>query len=254
MVSQLKLERPVVFFDLETTGLNTEKDRIIEICVVQISPGEEQISYNRRLNPGILIPAEATAIHGITDVDVADMPSFADIAQNLLGFFEDCDLGGFNIKKYDIKVLCAEFKRAGIDFNLENRAIIDPMEIFHQYEPRNLAGAVKFYLGENHENQHAAKFDVEATVKVLDAMLDRYKDLPRDVKNLHKQFIDPNAVDLEEKLICIDGITHFNFGKYKGQAVDLVCRSDIRYINWVLRSDFGPDTKKLIEEILTKKI
>lgn len=249
MISQLKLKRPIVFFDLETTGLNTEKDRIIEIGVVRISPVKKQISYNRRLNPGIPIPAEVTAIHGITDVDVAGMPSFADIAQKLWVFFEGCDLGGFNIKKFDIKVLCAEFKRTGIDFNLENRAIIDPMEIFYQYEPRNLAGAVKFYLGENHENQHAAKSDVEATVKVLDAMLDRYKDLPRDVNNLHKQFVDPNAVDLEEKLICSDGITHFNFGKYKGQAVDLICRSYPGYINWILSSDFGSDTKKAVEEI-----
>ena len=250
MVSQLKLERPVVFFDLETTGLNTEKDRIVEIGVVRISPGEEQISYNRRLNPGIQIPAEATAIHGITDVDVADMPSFADIAQNLLGFFEDCDLGGFNIKKYDIKVLCAEFKRAGIDFNLENRAIIDPMEIFHQYEPRNLAGAVKFYLGENHENQHAAKSDVEATVKVLDAMLDRYKDLPRNVNDLHKQFVHPNAVDFEEKLLRIDGIIYLNFGMHKGKPLG---QTNPEYLKWMLSKDFGPDTKKLIEEILTKK-
>ena len=253
MVSQLKLERPIVFFDLETTGLNTEKDRIIEICVVQISPGEEQISYNRRLNPGIPIPAEATAIHGITDVDVADLPSFVDIAQNLLGFFEDCDLGGFNLKKYDIKVLCSEFKRAGINFNIENRAIIDPMQIFYQYEPRNLAAAVKFYLGENHENQHTAKSDVEATVKVLDAMLDRYKDLPRNVNDLHKQFVHPNAVDLEEKLLRIDGIIYLNFGMYKGKPLGPIGQSDPAYLKWILSKDFGPDTKKLIEDILTNK-
>jgi len=253
MVSQLKLERPIVFFDLETTGLKTEKDRIIEIAVVRVSPFEEQISYNRRLNPGIPIPAEATAIHGITDGDVADKPSFADIAQKLWGFFEGCDLGGFNIKKYDLKVLCAEFKRVGIDFKFENRAIIDPMQIFYQYEPRNLAAAVKFYLGENHENQHAAKSDVEATVKVLDAMLDRYKDLPHDVNNLHKQFVDPNAVDLDEKFIRKDGIICFNFGKYIGQAADLVRRSDPGYLKWILSGDFMSDTKKVVEEILNKK-
>jgi DNA polymerase-3 subunit epsilon len=253
MVSQLKLERPIVFFDLETTGLKTEKDRIIEIAVVRVSPFEKQISYNRRLNPGIPIPAEATAIHGITDGDVADKPSFGDIAQNLWEFFEGCDLGGFNIKKYDLKVLCAEFKRAGIDFKLENRSIIDPIQIFYQYEPRDLAAAVKFYLGENHENQHAAKSDVEATVKVLDAMLDRYKDLPHDVNNLHKQFVDPNAVDLDKKFIRKDGIICFNFGKYIGQAADFVRRSDPGYLKWILSGDFMSDTKKVVEELLNKK-
>ena len=254
MVRQLKLDRPIVFFDLETTGLNTEKDRIIEIGVVRIAPFEQQISYGRRLNPRIPIPAEATAIHGITDADVADMPCFPDIAQNLFEFLQGCDLGGFNIKKFDLKVLHAEFKRVGIDFNFENRAIIDPIQIFYQYEPRDLAGAVKFYLGKNHEHGHTAKSDVEATVKVLDAMLDRYKDLPCSINDLHKCFVDPNAVDLEEKFLRVDGHILFNFGKYKGQQLDLIGRKDPGYLRWMLGSDFGPDTKKPIEEVLSRKM
>lgn len=253
MVRQLKLDRPIVFFDLETTGLNTEKDRIIEIAVVRISPFEPQIHYNRRLNPGIPIPAEATAIHGITDADVADMPSFSDIAQNLFEFLQGCDLGGYNIKKFDTKVLCAEFQRVGMDFKLESRAIIDPIQIFYHYEPRDLAGAVKFYLGKNHDHGHTAKSDVEATVKVLDAMLDRYEDLPCGINDLHKHFVDPNAVDLEGKFLRVDGHIHFNFGKYKGKSLDLIGQKDPGYLRWMLGSDFGPDTKKPIEEILSKK-
>jgi DNA polymerase-3 subunit epsilon len=252
MFTHLKLERPLVILDLETTGVDPQKDRIIEICVLRFTPPDQRVRHTRRLNPGIPIPAEATAIHGITDADVADEASFAEIAQKLLKFLDGCDLCGYNLKRFDLRMLYAEFERAGISFNLEGRSIIDPMKIFHRYERRDLAAAVKFYLGREHENGHTAESDVEATVAVLAAMLERYEDLPRSVNGLHKHFMDPGAVDLGEKFTRVEGEIRFNFGRYRGQPLDAVARHNPDYLQWLLAKDFNSDAKKLVTDALSK--
>jgi DNA polymerase-3 subunit epsilon len=252
MFRHLKLERPLALLDLETTGLDPQKDRIIEISVLRFTPPENQMLRTQRLNPGIPIPKKATEIHGIVDADVAEMASFSEIAPDLLKCVEGCDLCGYNLKRFDLPMLCAEFERAGFTLDLEGRSIIDPMQIFHHYERRDLAGAVQFYLGRNHENGHSAESDVQATAEVLAAMLDRYEDLPRKVNDLHKQFVDPGAVDLCERFTRVDGQIRFRFGKYRGQPLDVVARNAPDYLVWMLAQDFGSDTKRVVTEALER--
>ena len=252
MFRHLKLERPLAVLDLETTGIDSQKDRIVEICVLRFSPPDKRELRTQRLNPGISIPAEATAIHRIRNVDVAEQPSFSDIAPKLLRFLDDCDLCGYNLKRFDLPMLYAEFERAGFMLNLAGRSIIDPMQIFHHYERRDLAAAVQFYLGHEHENGHSAEADVEAMAKVLAAMLDRYEELPRSVNDLHKQFVNPGAVDLGERFTCVDGEIRFCFGKYRGQPLDAVARSSPAYLKWMLAQDFGSDTKRVVTDALKR--
>ena len=252
MFHHLKLERPLALLDLETTGVNPQKDRIVQISVLRFSPPDKRVLRTRRVNPGILIPAEATEVHGISDADVTDEASFCDIAPNLLRFLDDCDLCGYNLKRFDLRMLYAEFERAGFTLDLEGRSIIDPMQIFHHYERRDLAAAVQFYLGHVHENGHAAESDVEATAKVLAAMLDRYEDLPRLVSDLHDQFTDPGAVDLGERFTRIEGEIRFRFGKYRGQPLDAVARESPDYLKWMLAQDFGSDTKRVVTDALKR--
>src|SRR5262249_25999445 len=189
------------------------------------------------------IPAAATAVHGITDADVANEPTFATLAAELHTFLDDCDLCGFNLKRFDLRVLYAEFKRASLALNLVQRAILDPMEVFHLREPRDLSAAVRFYCGREHEGAHSAMADALATAEILDAMLDRYGDLPRTVAELHRQFLDPDAVDADRRFVRREGEIRFNFGKKRGQPVDEVARLDPGYLQWMLSENFADDTK-----------
>jgi len=252
MFSHLTLERPLAFVDLETTGVDPQKDRIIEISVLKFTPPDKRVLRTRRLNPGMAIPADATAVHGITDADVEGEANFGDIAPQLLKFLDGCDLCGYNLKRFDLRMLYAEFERAGLVLHLDGRSIIDPMQIFHHYERRDLAAAVRFYLGREHENSHAAEADVQATAKVLAAMLDRYDDLPRSVRDLHDRFGDPGAVDLGERFSRTEGEIRFRFGKYRGQPLDAVAQSNPDYLEWMLSQDFGSDTKKVVAKALEK--
>ena len=186
MINNLRLDRPLAVIDLETTGTNTAADRIVEICVLKHHPGGDEEQLTRLLNPGIAIPKEATAIHGIADVDVADEPHFKEVGADLLSYLDGCNLCGYNIKRFDMRILVAEFRRAGLVFSLEGCAIIDPLEIFRRYEHATWRAAVRFYCGREHEEGHRAAADAQATVEVLDAMLGRYPELPRTVPGLHQ--------------------------------------------------------------------
>lgn len=246
MLRNLKLKRPLAVFDVETTGKNPEKDRIVELSVLRILPSGKREQRTRRLNPRIPISESATAIHGITDADVAKKPTFKQIASSLDEFLEGCDLCGYNLKRFDLKVLIAEFARAGIAFGIEGRAILDPLEIYFFYEPRDLSAAAKFYLGVEHKDSHSAKADVDVTIRVLDAMLARYPDLPRKVAELDERFRDPNALDFTGNFRLAEGRVVFAFGKYQGSSLEEVSRNDPAYLKWILQSDFGEETKAVV--------
>jgi DNA polymerase III subunit epsilon len=250
MFRHLRITRPLAVIDLETTGVDASKDRIVEVSVLKVLPDGDRQHRTRRVNPGIPIPHAATEVHGITDADVVNEPSFAQVAAGLDTFLRGCDLCGFNIKRFDLRLLYTEFQRAGIAFDLEGRALVDPLEIFHHFERRDLTAAVRFYLDRDHDGAHSAAADVLATAAILDAMLDRYPELPRSAEDLHVHFKDPKAVDSGGKFIRINEEIRFTFGKYKGQPPAVVAKDDPGYLNWILDADFFSDTKELVRTAL----
>jgi DNA polymerase-3 subunit epsilon len=250
MFKNLKLEKPLAIIDLETTGIDPQSDRIVEMGILKVTPEGRRCQRVLRLNPGIPIPPGATAVHGITDADVEEEPRFADVAADLIDLLDGCDLCGFNLKRFDLRLLHVEFIRAGKLWSLAGRAIVDAMEIFLAYEKRNLAAAVRFYCNREHENPHSAGADVRATAEVLDAMLERYADLPRTTAGLHQHFKDPNAVDSSGYFVQVEGQVRFAFGKYRGQPLDAVARAKPDYLRWMLDQDFFDDTKAIVREAL----
>ncbi len=245
----IKLERPIAFFDIEATGLSPRADRIVEICIIKITPNKTQTVHTYRINPERPIPSETTDIHGITDADVADCPTFADLARELADILEGCDLGGYNIARFDIPMLTEEFTRAGITFETESRRILDAQTIFHRNEPRDLAAALKFYCDKEHVGAHGAKADVLATINVFDGQLERYSDLPQTMDELDDYCSrrNPNWVDNTGKFNWINGQVALNFGKKKGALLRDMINHDPGFIKWMLRSDFPADTRKIIE-------
>jgi DNA polymerase-3 subunit epsilon len=251
MFHYLSLNRPLAVLDLETTGVDPQTDRIVEVSVLKVLPDGDRQHRTCRVNPGIPIPAAATAVHGITDADVAGEPSFGQVAAALEEFLRGCDLCGFNIKRFDLPLLYAEFRRAGVPFVLEGRALVDPQEIYHHFERRDLTSAVRFYLGRAHHGAHSAAADVLATAEVLDAMLGRYAELPRSAEDLHVHFKDPKAVDSNGKFIRVNDEIRFAFGKHKGQPLAVVARESPDYLRWILSGDFFSDTKDLVRQALS---
>jgi DNA polymerase-3 subunit epsilon len=250
MLRNITLERPLAVLDLETTGTDAQKDRIIEISVLKLLPDGQPQHRTRRLNPGIPIPAAATAIHRITDADVAGEPRFEQVAAGLLAFLDGCDLCGFNLKQFDLRLLYAEFSRAGRTLTLEGRAILDPMEIFHRQEPRDLAAAVRTYLGREHDAGHSAAADVLATALVLDAMLARYPDLPRSVAGLHQHFTDADDVGSDGFFRRVEDTVRFVKGKHRGLSLAAVAIASPDYLEWMLGQDFFPDTKAVVRDAM----
>lgn len=247
---QLNLKNPLVFFDLETTGIDIAKDRIVEISMVKVMPNGEEIVKTRRINPGMPIPPESTAIHGITDEDVKDCPKFKEIAKSLAAQIEGCDLAGFNSNRFDIPMLAEEFLRAGVDVDLNRRKFIDVQTIFHKMEQRNLTAAYKFYCNKDLANAHSAEADTMATYKVLKAQLDRYPELENDVNFLSKYSSFTNNVDFAGRMVYNEkGQEVINFGKYKGRVVEEVLKSDPSYYAWIMNGDFPLNTKKMLTEI-----
>lgn len=252
MFANLPFERPFAILDLETTGTSTKTDRIVEISVLKLHPGAPPEHRTARINPGMPIPPEVTAIHGITDADIAAMPRFEDVADAWLAFLDGCDLCGYNLKKFDLPLLNAEFLRVGRSLALEGRALVDPLEIFLTYEPRTLAAAVRFYCGREHAHSHQAAGDVLATADVLDAMLGRYADLPRDVRGLHERFKEPGAVNSGNFFTRVNGEIRFVKGKHRGEPLDAVARRSPDYLEWMLREDFFNDTKAVARAALER--
>jgi DNA polymerase III subunit epsilon len=245
----LKLDRPLVFFDLETTGVDVSKDRIIEISLLKLYPDNHEELNTFRINPGIPIPAEATAVHGITDADVADRPSLSELAEVLLGILSNSDLCGYNLVKFDYPLLRMEFARNEIDFNVTGVKLIDPMRIFMKNEPRDLSAALLFYCGENLENAHSAEADIIATKKILLAQIEKYDDVPESVSELSDYSTDGQKrfADIEGKLVYNENNEIvFSFGKHKGERV--IDNAD--YAGWVLAKDFPEDTKTIIRQLL----
>lgn len=236
------LERPIAFFDLETTGLSLSQDRIIELAVIRVSPRGDVFERVRRYNPGIPIPPEAVAIHGITDEMVAGEPRFRATSKSLAELLEPCDLAGFNIRRFDLPILIAEFERAGIDFDVRDRRLVDMKMIFHREEPRDLSAAARFYLGRDHQDAHSALGDIRTTAAVLTAQLTRYRHLPRDMKGLHAYCdeVAPYVSEFDRWFETTPSGLVFNRGKHKAVLLGEVAVTAPDYLDWMLQADDMP--------------
>lgn len=248
---KLNLKRPIVFFDLETTGVNTSHDRIVEISLIKVMPNGDEIIRTRRINPEMPIPAEATAVHGITDEDVKNEPTFRQIAKSLYQFIQGCDFGGFNSNRFDLPLLVEEFLRAGVvDVDFKRRKFIDVQNIFHKKEQRTLVAAYKFYCDKDLTEAHSAAADTQATYEVLCSQLDRYEDLENDVDFLAEYSERDKTVDYAGRIIYNDkGEELFSFGKYRGRKVEEIFAIEPSYYSWMMEGDFPLYTKKVITEI-----
>lgn len=260
---QLNLKRPIAFFDIESTGTNVVKDRIVEICFFKIMPDGTSETRLRRINPTIPIPPEVTAIHGISNADVENEPTFKQIAKSLFDWLKDCDLAGYNSNKFDVPMLIEEFLRCDIDFSLKNRNLVDVQNIFHKMEPRTLKAAYRFYCDKELVDAHTAEADTIATYEILMSQIERYKDtefidndgnasipVKNDMEALYKFSYNHRNVDLVGHIVynAKDKET-FNFGKYKGKAVEDVFAKDSHYYDWIMKADFPLSTKNVIKEI-----
>lgn len=251
VLKHVRLERPLVVLDLETTGTRVQTDRIVEISTLKLLPDGTGQWRTRRLNPGVPIPPGASAVHGITDEDVATERSFSQIARSLAAFLDGCDLCGYNLWSFDLKVLVAEFKRSEVPFSLAGRHVIDPMRIYHRRERRDLAAALHFYCDREHDGAHAAEADVLAALLVLDGQMERYEDLPRSVAELHGHMGYPDVVDPDGKFVRReDGVIVFAFSDHCGKGVDDVARTDPGFLEWMLKKNFSVEAKEVVREAL----
>jgi len=247
---KLELKRPIIFFDLETTGINLQSDRIVEICYIKVFPNGNEECKTLRVNPEMHIPEEASAVHGIFDKDVANCPTFRELATNIAKDFKGCDLAGFNSNRFDIPLLAEEFLRAGTDIDLRKSHFVDVQTIFHKKEQRTLSAAYKFYCDANLEDAHSAEADTRATFEVLKKQLDKYDDLKNDVNFLSEFSSFTRNVDFAGRIIYNEKDEEvFNFGKHKGKRVIDVMRAEPSYYDWMMNGDFSLHTKKVLTEI-----
>lgn len=247
---KLNLKKPLIFFDLETTGLNIMSDRIVEIAYLKVHPNGNEESKKLRINPGMPIPAESTAVHHITDEDVKDSPTFKQVAQSIANDFRGCDIAGYNSNNFDVPFLAEEFLRADADFDFANSRFIDVQVVFHKMERRTLEAAYQFYCNKELADAHSANADTHATYEVLKAQLDRYPELQNDVEYLSKFTKFNRNVDYAGRIVLNDdGVEIFNFGKHKGSSVVEVFRKEPSYYNWLMNGDFPLFTKKVITNI-----
>jgi len=248
---KLNLEKPIVFFDLETTGTNTVLDRIVEISYLKVSPNGNEDMHTRRVNPEMHIPEAASAVHGIFDADVAQCPTFKEIAKEVARDFEGSDIAGFNSNRFDVPLLAEEFLRAGVDMDLSRHRFIDVQVIFHKMEQRTLTAAYKLYCGKDLTAAHSADGDTRATYEVLMAQLDRYPDdLKNDMAFLSEFSSFTRNVDFAGRVVMNDkGQEVFNFGKYKDMPVVEVFKRDPGYYSWILQGDFALNTKQVLTRI-----
>lgn len=253
-MGKLQLKRPIAFFDLETTGLDQAKDRIVEIAIIRLNVDGTKDTYSKRINPEMPIPESSSAIHGIYDADIVDAPTFKNVAHEVDRFIKGCDLGGYNSNKFDLPVLAEELLRAGVTVDFHDRKLVDVQQVFYKKEPRTLAAAYKFYCKEELINAHNALADVEATVAVLESQLDWYDDLGNDVESLHAFTGGDELVDYARRIAKKDGEYYFNFGKYKGRKVVDVFKHEPQYYDWMMNADFTLDTKQCISKILNEML
>lgn len=252
---QLNLTKPICFFDLETTGTNIAKDRIVEISVLKVFPNGNKESYTWRVNPERPIPKETTAIHGISDEDVANEPTFKELSKKVHNLIKGCDLGGYNSNRFDIPLLAEELLRAEVDFDFKKVLAVDVQTIFHKKEKRTLEAAYKFYCDKSLENAHSAEADTNATFEVLESQLDRYPDLENDMNWLakfssHKNFADFAGFIAYDK----NGKEVFSFGKHRGKSVEDVLEKEPGYFGWIQNANFPLYTKKVLTEVKLRKL
>ena len=252
MSFQMKLDCPLVVFDIESTGTSPRKDRIIELAAIKVMPDGGEISRSWLMNPTVHIPEETTAIHGISDDDVKDCPTFADRAEEIFEFFRDADLSGFNADRFDIPCLEEEFARVGMNFGASQRRHVDVQRIFHRKEPRDLTAAVRFYCNRPHAGAHGAEADTAATLEVLKAQLARYEDLPRDVAEMDEYLVphDPLNADRNGTLRWKDGELTVNFGKKKGEPLKKLLLNEPNYLRWILKGDFDTEVRMIVRDLL----
>ncbi|MGE0092464.1 MAG: 3'-5' exonuclease [Bacteroidia bacterium] len=248
---KLNLKNPLLFFDIESTGLNVASDRIVEISALKIMPNGDQELKTRRLNPTIPISPEAQSVHGISNEEVADCPTFKEVAKSLANWMSGCDFSGYNAIRFDIPLLAEEFLRAGVDFDFRKRKIVDVQNIFHKMEQRTLSAAYKFYCNKDLENAHSAEADTIATFEILESQLDRYKEtLQNDVRFLADFSTKSKALDYAGRIVLDqDDNPVINFGKHKGKKVSDVLKKDPGYYSWIMNGEFTLDTKQVLTNL-----
>ncbi len=248
---KLKLNRPLAFIDLETTGVNVSKDRIVEIAIIKLNIDGSREHYEKRINPGIPIPIESSEIHGIYDVDVIESLKFSDIAEEIKDFINNCDLAGFNSNKFDIPLLEEEYARCGLDSNLYDKQLIDVQNIFHKMEQRTLSAAYKFYCNKDLENAHNAMADTQATLDVFLAQLNKYETLENNVAFLSEfSIMGQKTFDFANRIAITKNNEYLiNFGKHKGKKVTDVFNKEPSYYSWIMSGDFTNNTKKCFKKL-----
>ncbi|WP_330442847.1 3'-5' exonuclease [Flavobacterium sp. C4GT6] len=252
---ELKLNRPICFFDLETTGTDITKDRIVEISILKVFPNGNKESKTWLVNPERPIPPQSTTFHGIDDAKVANEPTFKDLSHQVYNMIKDSDLAGYNSDRFDIPLLAEELLRADVDFDMKNRVTVDVQTIFHKKEERTLSAAFKFYCGQILENAHSAEADVNATYEILKSQLDRYDDLENDMKLLSEYTTRKKAVDFAGFIaLDEDGNEIFTFGKHKGAKVEEILEKEPGYFGWIQNADFPLYTKKVLTAIKLRKL
>ena len=252
----LRLERPIVFIDTETTGLNFRIDRIIDIALTKVHPDEREETKNILINPGMPIPGEATSIHGITNEDVAGKPTFDHYAKEIIGFLKDCDLAGFNIDSFDIPLLKEKLNRAGLILEMNGIRTLDVKSLYHFLDPRDLPSAHRKYCKKELEGAHRSENDVKATIAVLNAQLDIHSSLPKTVKELSECYDkrNPHGIDTDGKFVWAGGVPCVNFGKkHNGKPIKEVYETDADFFSWMLTKDFKQDAKKIAEDAFNGK-
>ncbi len=252
---ELKLYKPICFFDLETTGIQVSKDRIVEISILKVFPNGNKESKTWLVNPEMKIPAETTAVHGITDEKVANEPIFKELAPVVYQMIKDSDLAGFNSDRFDIPLLAEEMLRAEIDFDMKNTVTVDVQTIFHKKEQRTLSAGYKFYCGKDLDGAHSAAVDTNATYEILLAQLERYPDLENNIKDLSEFSTRKKSADFAGFIVYNkEGQETFSFGKNKGRLVEDVLQSEPGYYNWIQNADFPLYTKKVLTAIKLRQL
>ena len=250
----LQLERPIVFIDLETTGINIATDRVIEIAIVKIMPDKTKLVKHKLINPQMPIPKASTDIHGITDDKVKDAPSFKEVANEIKQFIDNADLSGYNSNRFDIPLLMEEFLRAGIVLDMSSRRLLDVQTIFHMMEKRTLEAAYKFYCAKELIDAHSAEADASATWEILEAQLERYANLGNTVDTVLQFTGEEKYVDFARRFVLDNDVEVFNFGKHKGRSVVEVLKAEPQYYDWMMRGDFPLHTKQKLTEIFNRTL
>lgn len=250
----LQLTKPLAFIDLETTGINLGSDRIIEIAIVRIGTDSKQTVKRKLINPEMPIPPASSEIHGITDEMVKSAPTFKQVANEIKQFIEGCDLGGYNSNRFDIPMLAEEFIRAGLEFELKGRRLLDVQKIFHMMEQRTLSAAYKLYCNKNLDQAHSAEADATATWEILLAQLEKYPQLGNSLESVLKVTGEEEIVDFARRFVMEKGTEVFNFGKHKGRPVSEVLKSEPQYYDWMMKGDFPLHTKQKLTEILNRTL